>query len=43
MRGQQTTPVLLPQEPHELYKKTKDVTLKDEAIRSEGAQYTTGE
>ena len=42
-REWQTTPVYLPWEPHELYKKSKDMTPKDETPRSEGVQYATGE
>ena len=42
-RDWQTTPIFLPQEPHEQYKKAKDMTLKDELPRSVGAQYATGE
>ena len=34
---------ILPQEPHEQYEKAKDVTLKDELLKSVGAQYATGE
>ena len=39
----ETTPVYLPWELHELYKKAKYMTLKDEPPRSEGVQYATGE
>ena len=39
----QTTSVFLPWEPHEQYRKARDVTLKDKLPRSVGAQYTTGE
>ena len=37
------TPVSLRQEPHEQYKKAKDMTVKDESIRLESVQYATGE
>ena len=39
----QTNSVFLPWEPHEQYRKARDVTLKDKLPRSVGAQYTTGE
>ena len=42
-RDWQTTPVFLPQEPHEQYKKTKDMTLEAEPPRLVGVQYATGE
>ena len=42
-REWQTTSVFLPWEPHEQYENAKDVTLKDELLKSVGAQYATGE
>ena len=41
-REWQTTSVFLPWEPHEQYEKTKR-TLKDELLKSIGAQYATGD
>ena len=42
-RESQTTSVFLPGEPHELYERQKDRTLKDELPRSVGTQYATGD
>ena len=42
-REWQTTPVYLPWEPHELYKKTKRYDAEDESPRSEGVKFATGE
>lgn len=42
-REWQDTPVFLPQDPHEQYKKEKDMTVKDESIRLEAVQYATGQ
>ena len=39
----QTTPVFLPQGPHEQYKKAKDMTPEAEPPRLIGVQYATGE
>ena len=41
-REWQTTSALLPWESHEQYEKAKNMTLKDELPRLEGAQYATG-
>ena len=42
-RDWQTTPIFLPQEPHEQYKKAKDMTPEAEPPRLVGMQYATGE
>ena len=42
-REWQTIPVFLPQEPHEQYEKTKNMTPEDEPHRSQGVQYATRE
>ena len=39
----QTTPVFLPQGPHEQYKKAKNMTPEAEPPRLVGVQYATGE
>ena len=42
-REWQATSVFLSWEPHEQYERQKDRTLKDELLRSVGAQYATGD
>ena len=42
-REWQTTPVFSPQELHERYEKTKNMTPEDEPPRSEGVWYAVGE
>ena len=39
----QTTSIFLPLEPMNSIKRQKDMTLKDELLRSVGAQYATGD
>ena len=39
----QTTSIFLPLEPMNSIKRQKDMTLKDERLRSVGAQYATGD
>ena len=42
-REGQDSPVFLPQEPHEQYKKENNMPVKDESIRLEAVRYATGE
>ena len=42
-REWQTTSIFLLWEPHEQYEKAKSMTLKDEILRSVGAQYAAGD
>ena len=43
VKGMETASAFLSWEPHELYKKAKNITLKDDLPRSVGTQYATRE